>query len=95
VDVNVNVEITLLIAVLGCAVSVAGFLLGRTTAAKNAGIADGELKADIRYIKNGVDKQEAKLDGIIVNYEEVKLEIESIKGRLDTLEQKVNYFHGV
>ena len=50
-----NVEITLLIAVLGCAVSVAGFLLGRTTAAKQAGIADGELKADIRHIKVGID----------------------------------------
>ena len=88
-----NVEITLLIAVLGCAVSVAGFLLGRTTAAKQAGIADGELKADIRHIKDGIDKQESKLDGIIVNYEDVKVELESIRGRLNTLEQKVNYFH--
>lgn len=90
-----SVEITLLIAVLGCAVSLAGFLLGRTTAAKNAGIADGEMKADIRHIKDGIDKQELKLDGIVSSYEDVKLEIESIKGRLSALEEKVKYFHEV
>ena len=84
---------TLDIGILSLLLAAATFLIGRFAAAKQGGQADGELKADIRHIKDGIDKQESKLDGIIVNYEDVKVELESIRGRLNTLEQKVNYFH--
>lgn len=88
------IETSVLIAVIGCALSVATFFIGRTTAAKNSGLADGELKADIKYIKGSVDKQEKKLDGVVENYEDIKVELEKLKGRIIALEQKVEYLHG-
>ena len=87
------VEVSALIAVAGLAVSVATFFLGRTSAAKSAGQSDGELKADVKYIKSSVEKQEKKLDSVVESYDDVKLEIERLKGRLKALEQKVEMLH--
>ena len=88
------IETTVLIAVCGLAVSAATFFIGRTTAARSSGAADGEMKADIKHIKASVEKQEKKLDGVVENYEDVKVEIERLKGRLKALEQKVEILHG-
>ena len=88
------VEVTVLIAVCGCAVSLATFFIGRTTAAKTNGALDGEMKSDIKHIKASVEKQEKKLDGVVESYDDVKLEIERLKGRLKALEQKVEFLHG-
>jgi peptidoglycan hydrolase CwlO-like protein len=89
------IEVSVLIAVVGLGISVATFFLGRTTAAKSAGQSDGELKADVKYIKSSVEKQEKKLDSVVENYDDVKLEIERLKGRLKALEQKVEMLHGI
>jgi len=88
------IETTVLIGVCGFAVSAATFFIGRMTAAKSSGAADGEMKADIKHIKASVEKQEKKLDGVVENYDDVKLEIERLKGRLKALEQKVEILHG-
>lgn len=88
------IEIATLIGVCGFGLSVATFFVGRTTAAKSSGAADGEMKADIKHIKDSVEKQDAKMDGIIENYDDLKLEIERLKGRLKSLEQKVDMLHG-
>ena len=94
-------ELTVVIAVCGCAVSLATFFIGRTSAAKERGTADGELKSDIRHIKESLEKQDAKfdkqdvkLDGIISSYEDVKVELEKVKGRVSTIEQKMRMLHG-
>ncbi|MBE6541607.1 MAG: hypothetical protein E7672_04090 [Ruminococcaceae bacterium] len=88
------IDISIMIAVIGVSLSVATFFVGRTTAAKNIGRADGELKADIKYIKTSIEKQESKLDGFAGSFDDVKLEIEKLKGRLNALEQKVKILHG-
>lgn len=88
------VEVSVLIGVLGLIISVLSFFVGRITAAKNKGIEDGEMKADIKYIKTSIDKQESKLDNMVENYDEAMLEIEKLKGRLSALEQKVKILHG-
>lgn len=88
------IEISVLIAVCGVVISAATFFIGRMTAAKSSGSADGEMKADIKHIKASVEKQEKKLDGVVENYDDVKLEIERLKGRLKALEQKVEILHG-
>jgi hypothetical protein len=89
-----TIELSVLIAVLGFALSVGTFFVGRLTAAKTDGIADGEIKSDVRHIKNAVDKQGGKLDQVVENYEEIKIELERLKGRMTALEQKVNMLHG-
>jgi archaellum component FlaC len=94
-------DIAAAIAAVGLAVSVATFFIGRTTAAHSNGLTDGELKSDIRHIKESLvkqegkfDKQDQKLDGIIASYEDVKVELEKLKGRMFALEQKVKVLHG-
>lgn len=87
------IEITILIGVLGFALSVGTFFIGRTTAAKSDGIADGETKANIRYIKESVDKHDKKLDRVAENYESVRTEIVALRGRLEKLEQRVDLLH--
>lgn len=88
------IETSVLIAVFGFAISAATFFIGRMTAARSSGAADGEMKADIKHIKDSVEKQEKKLDVVVENYDDVKLEIERLKGRLKALEQKVEILHG-
>lgn len=89
-----TIELSVLIAVLGFALSVGTFFVGRMTAAKTDGVEDGEMKSDVRHIKNAVDKQGGKLDQVVENYEEIKIELERLKGRMTALEQKVNMLHG-
>lgn len=87
-------ELETIIALCGFAVAVATFFLGRTTAAKHSGQADGEMRADIKYIKTSVDKHDKKLDGISTNYAGLKVELEQVKGRVDAIEQKIKFLHG-
>ena len=89
-----SVEISVLIAVLGFAMSVGTFFIGRVTAAKTSGQKDGEMQANVRYIKDTVDKQSNKLDRVVEDYEEVKIELEKLKGRVNSLEQRINMLHG-
>jgi peptidoglycan hydrolase CwlO-like protein len=88
------IEISVLIAIIGLGISVATFFIGRTTAARNSGAQDAEMKADIKYIKISVEKQETKLDDVVESFDDVSLEIEKLKGRLTALEQKVKLLHG-
>lgn len=88
-----TIDITVLIAVLGFALSVGTFFIGRLTAAKTDGFADGETKANIRYIKESVDKHDKKLDRVAENYESVRTEIVELRGRLEKLEQRVEMLH--
>lgn len=90
-EININI----LIAVLGSALSVGTFFVGRQTAAKNSGKEDGELKADIKYIRTSVEKQEKKLDKVAGDYDDIRVELERLRGRMDALEQRVKMLHGV
>ena len=90
-EININI----LIAVLGFALSVGTFFVGRQTAAKNSGKEDGELKADIKYIRTSVEKQEKKLDKVAGDYDDIRVELEKLRGRMDALEQRVKMLHGV
>ena len=81
------------LGIVSILLSAATFFIGRYVAARQSGKYDGELKSDVKYIKNSIEKQDTKLDGIVSNYEDVKLEIERLKGRLKSLEQKVDFLH--
>ncbi len=89
-----TVDIAVLISVAGILLSAAGFFIGRLTAAKTSGQADGEIKTNVQYIKDSVDKHDKKLDKIMDNYSDLEGEIRELKVRLKALEDKVKMLHG-
>lgn len=57
-----SVDITILIAILGFALSVGTFFVGRMTAAKTSGQEYGVMLTDIGYIKSGIDDMKKKME---------------------------------
>lgn len=57
-----QIDTGLLFSLLSILLAAGTFFIGRTAAARNNGAADGEMKADVKYIKSSVEKQEKKLD---------------------------------
>ena len=80
--------------VVSVVLAVATFILGRLSNANKKGETDGEMKADIKHIKETQLelKEDIRLYG--ENYTEVRAELEKIKGRLAKLEEIVNIYHG-
>lgn len=89
-----QIDTGVLFPLVSVLLAIAGFIGGRMSNAKQSGKEDGELKADIKYIKGSVDKQEKKLDKVVENYDDIRVEMEELKGRLTALEQKVEMLHG-
>ena len=87
------IETTILIAVCGLAVSAATFFIGRMTAAKSSGAADGEMKADIKHIKATQEEMKNDIKTYGTNYTELRAEHEAIKGRVAKLEEIVKIYH--
>ena len=81
-----NIDITVLIAVLGCAVSVAAFFIGRVTAAKTSGQEYGVMLTEIGYIKSGVDDMKKKMEQSDKRY----IEMEK---RLSKVEEAMKIYH--
>ena len=80
------IELTILIAVGGFALSAASFFIGRTTAAKSSGQEYGVMLTDIGYIKSGVDDMKKKMDQSDKRY----IEIEK---RVTALEEIAKIYH--
>ena len=57
-----TIDITILIAALGFALSVGTFFVGRMTAAKTSGQEYGVMLTEIGYIKSGVDDMKKKME---------------------------------
>lgn len=81
-----QIDLSVLIAICGCALSVATFFIGRTTAAKNAGQQTGQVLTELGYIKKGVDGLEKRFEKLQENYNELKT-------RVTKLEEKVGFYH--
>ena len=73
------VSVDYIIAVLGCCLSVATFLIGRQGAAKTTGREMGELNKTVNFTKESMERVEKKVDLI-----GTKLEL-----KVDSLEIKV------
>ena len=77
---------TILIALMGFAVSVATFFIGRQTAAKNSGKEYGVMLTEIGYIKSGVDDMNRKMEQSDNRYI-------ALAGRVTALEEKMAIYH--
>lgn len=82
------VDITVLIAVFGCILSVASFFVGRTTAAKNSGQEYGVMLTEIGYIKSGVDDMKKKMEQSDRRYVE-------LSERVTSLEEAMKIYHHI
>ena len=80
--------------IVGVLIAIASFFSGQFSGARKNGKDDGEMRADIKYIKESAEKQERKLDAVAGNYDAIKVEMEELKGRMSALEQKVKMLHG-
>lgn len=56
------IDVNVLIAVIGIALSVATFFIGRTSAAKQRGERDGTILTEIGYIKSNTDEIKRRMD---------------------------------
>lgn len=92
-----TVELGLLIAALSLAVSYFGYSLNRTKAVKSDGQENAEMKAELGYIRKGVDDiridQKASEKQMILFGERITRVEESSKQahkRIDTWEKEIN-----
>ena len=74
-----NIDITILIAVIGSAVSVAAFFIGRMTAAKTSGQEYGVMLTEIGYIKSGVDDMKKKMEQSDKRYIEMEKRLSKVE----------------
>ena len=81
-----TIDISILIAVCGFALSVGTFFVGRMTAAKTSGQEYGVMLTEIGYIKSGVDDMKKKMEQSDERY----LDIEK---RVTALENQVKIYH--
>ena len=81
-----QIEVTILIGLIGCCLSVATYFAGRQNAAKNSGQQTGQVLTELGYIKKGVDGLERKLDELQKNYSD-------LKNRVIKLEERVGFYH--
>lgn len=79
-------ELTVLISIIGVAMSVGTFFIGRTTASHNDGKKEGQILTELGYIKSGVDDMKRKMENIEKNYH-------ALEGRVVKLEERMNIYH--
>lgn len=79
-------EISVLIALVGLALSAATFFLGRMTSARNSGQENGVMLTEIGYIKSGIDDMKKKMETADRRYID-------LAERVTALEEKVEIYH--
>ena len=81
-----TVEISIMLSVIGAAVSVITFFIGRMTAAKQTGREAGALSVEIGYIKKGVDDIQKKID-------RSDEQVHALAERVRSLEAQMKLYH--
>ncbi len=75
-----------LTTIIGFALSVGTFFIGRTTASRADGKQEGQILAELNHIKSGVDEMKTKLDEIERFYHD-------IDRRVGILERQMQIYH--
>ena len=79
-------ELTVLISIIGVALSVGTFFIGRTTASKADGKQEGQILTELGYIKSGVDDMKRKMEQTDKHYM-------NLEKRVTALEEKMAIYH--
>ena len=75
-----------LTTIIGFALSVGTFFIGRTTASKADGTQEGQILTELGYIKSGVDDMKRKMESMEKSYH-------TLEDRVARLEERVNSYH--
>lgn len=75
-----------LTTIIGFALSIGTFFIGRLTASRNDGKQEGQILTELGYIKSGVDDTKRKLESMEKSYH-------NLEGRVARLEEKVSIYH--
>ena len=75
-----------LTTIIGFALSVATFFIGRTTASKADGKQEGQILSELGYIKSGINDTKRKLESMERSHH-------TLEGRVARLEERVNIYH--
>ena len=78
-------DIAGIIAIVGCAISLASFYIGRATAHKTEGKEAGSLATDLKYIKESVERIETRLND----------DVKRLEGRIDELSNQLITISGM
>lgn len=81
-----TIELSVLIAVLGFAMSVGTFFIGRVTAAKASGQQTGQVLTELGYIKKGID-------GLEKDIKEIKDQYANLDIRVTRIEEAMRIYH--
>jgi peptidoglycan hydrolase CwlO-like protein len=81
-----NIDMSALIAVVGCALSIGTFFVGRMTAAKTSGRETGQVLTELGYIKKGID-------GLERDIKEIKRQYTDLDVRVSKLEEAIRIYH--
>lgn len=83
---NEKMDTNLIIGILGLALSLGTFFIGRVTAAKNSGQEYGVMLTEIGYIKSGVDDMKKKMEQSDRRYVD-------LAERVTSLEEAMRIYH--
>lgn len=86
-----TIELGIMLTLIGGAISVATFFIGRQSAAKSEGKQAGTLESDVSYIKKTVD--ELKLDLKEANIPYMKSAIETLKKENEEMKESIRRIH--
>jgi hypothetical protein len=75
-----------LTTIVGFALSVGTFFIGRQTASHNDGKKEGQILTELGYIKSGVDDMKRKMEQSDERYT-------LLASRVQSLEEKMNMYH--
>jgi peptidoglycan hydrolase CwlO-like protein len=81
-----NIDMSALIAVVGCVLSIGTFFVGRMTAAKTSGRETGQVLTELGYIKKGID-------GLERDIKEIKRQYTDLDVRVSKLEEAIRIYH--
>jgi peptidoglycan hydrolase CwlO-like protein len=83
---GMQIEVGILISVLGVALSACTFFVGRMTSAKNGGREQGQVLTELGYIKKGIDSLDDKMEKMEKQY--TRLDV-----RVSKLEEAMKIYH--
>lgn len=85
-----TIEIGLLFGAIACAIGIAAFFGGKQSAAKTDGQAWGEIKTDVKYIRDGMGEIKAEVRVMREQYSDIHTDVEVVKRDLKTAFNRID-----